>query len=249
MQGRQPGETSQSSFRTGSSSCQGCSATVATPRGLSRGAEGVRWQKISSICDTVVSFSLLSALVIASLAVGRNGPKSQGCLSRTSSCCRERCYLAFAHFFMVRCVPGAFAPFSATWSAFSEVVACHGSDDVLRSRRSSEVHRRGAPGGTDASLHIALLHLTWLCCMYPSANVDLHKMGCPKRTVADASAEAHFLLVKSQLAEFKGAKSHPEAGRPGKGRKTAVLQSGSKPERVLLSSLLSPLLLSGKAAG
>ena len=181
MQGRQPGETSQSSFRTGSSSCQGCSATVATPRGLSRGAEGVRWQKISSICDTVVSFSLLSALVIASLAVGRNGPKSQGCLSRTSSCCRERCYLAFAHFFMVRCVPGAFAPFSATWSAFSEVVACHGSDDVLRSRRSSEVHRRGAPGGTDASLHIALLHLTWLCCMYPSANVDLHKMGCPKK--------------------------------------------------------------------
>ena len=37
-------------------------------------------------------------------------------------------------------------------------------------------------------------------------------MRWPVRTISDNSAEAHFLLVKSQLAEFQGAKSHPEAG-------------------------------------
>jgi len=70
------------------------------------------------------------------------------------------------------------------------------------------------PQEDEQLLSRALLSLATaqMMCLEADAAAKSIEEGLPvAQTVADASAEAHFLLVKSQLAEFKGAKSHPEA--------------------------------------
>eukprot|EP00439_Symbiodinium_sp_Y106_P067899 s3700_g11.t1 len=70
------------------------------------------------------------------------------------------------------------------------------------------------PQEDEQLLSRALLSLATaqMMCLEADAAAKSIEEGLPvAQTVADASAEAHFLLVKSQLAEFNGAKSHPEA--------------------------------------